>query len=63
MPQLLLNPTSISASTNTALNEALWLLERRLTAWSSNQNTSKMKGGEQDFFGQSGKRHETAKPP
>ena len=38
MPQLLLTPTSFSASTNTALIEALWLLEQRLAAWSSNQD-------------------------
>ena len=42
MPQLLITSTSasISASTNTALNEALRLLDRRLTAKSSNQDTS-----------------------
>ena len=38
MPQLFLSPTSLSASANTALIEALWLLEQRLTAWSSNQD-------------------------
>lgn len=36
MPQLLLNPTSLSASSSGSgrLNEALFLLERRLAAWS-----------------------------
>ena len=38
MPQLLLTPTSLSASANTALIEALWLLEQRLATWSSNQD-------------------------
>ena len=38
MPQLLPIPTSFSASANTALIEALWLLEERLAAWSSNQD-------------------------
>ena len=35
MPQLLLNPTSLSASTSgsSRLNEALFLLERRFAAW------------------------------
>ena len=38
MPQLLLIRTSLSASANTALIEALWLLEQRLARWSSNQD-------------------------
>ena len=38
MPQLLLTPTSLSASANTALIEDLWLLEQRLATWSSNQD-------------------------
>ena len=40
MPQLLLTPTSLSASAsdNAGLIEALWLLERRLADWSSNQD-------------------------
>ena len=38
MPQLLPLPTSFSASANTALIEALWLLEERLASWSSNQD-------------------------
>ena len=38
MAQLLLTPTSLSASANTALIDALWLLEQRLAAWSSNQD-------------------------
>ena len=35
MPQLLLTANSLSASANTALVEALWLLEERLATWSS----------------------------
>ena len=38
MPQLLFTPMSSSASENAALIEALWLLEQRLAAWSSNQD-------------------------
>ena len=38
MPQLLLSPNTLSASANTALIEALWLLEQRLATWSSNQH-------------------------
>ena len=38
MPQLLVTPTSLPASANTALIEALWMLEQRLATWSSNQD-------------------------
>ena len=38
MPQLHLIQTSLSASANTALIEALWLLDQRLATWSSNQD-------------------------